>query len=372
MATVVSGGGDGTFVSEIFSVMSKCTTSLNKDPQSGDSNKRCKFNNPSALIISSCLTLAVIAQSLKSSGRNSALFMLTNSPKRQLARLSLLAHHISADDRDKASFQSQSASAMLALASILSLESGAAIESSISEMAMPLIPRTSSLYDNLKNFSGNKNELDRSYPSGKLSYWQGLRDGCVGLLDSRLKWGGPLAVQQLCAIGVPLSLISLLGMDGTDASHGPECSNDKVGLSPSGVIWTISSISQCLSGGASTFRQILIRNENIKLFSDLICDTHLKLINKWIGPGGARTGVRDIINAVIDLLAFPFVALQNVPGLPAATASINSGFLLNMGSPCHKVCMEDKAIIKAIEDDMGKYIKILVEVKFLSILFFFF
>ncbi|KAK4279469.1 hypothetical protein QN277_011248 [Acacia crassicarpa] len=362
VATVVSGGGDGTIVSEIFSVLSICTASLNKDPQSGDSNKRCKFTNPSALIFSSCLILAIIAQCLKSSGRNSALFMLTNSPKKQHARLSLLAHHISSDDREKTSFPTQSASAMLALASILSLELGAAIESSISEIAMPLIPRTSSLCDYLKISSGNKNELDPSSPCGKLTYWQGLRDGCVGLLDSRLKWGGPLAVQQLCAIGVPLLLIGLLGIDGTNASHGPECSNDTVGLSPAGVIWTISSICQCLSGGASTFRQILIRNEHIKLFSDLICDAHLKLINRWIGPGGGRAGVRDLINAVIDLLAFPFVALQNVPSLPAATTSINSGFLLNMGSPCHKVCMEDKAIIKAIEDDMGKYIKILVEV----------
>ncbi|KAI9124606.1 hypothetical protein K1719_004528 [Acacia pycnantha] len=362
VATVVSGGGDGTIVSEIFSVLSICTASLNKDPQSGDSNKRCKFTNPSALIFSSCLILAIIAQCLKSSGRNSALFMLTNSPKKQLARLSLLAHHISSDDREKTYFPPQSASAMLALASILSLESGAAIESSISEIAMPLIPRTSSLYDYLKISSGNKNELDPSCPCGKLTYWQGLRDGCVGLLDSRLKWGGPLAVQQLCAIGVPLLLIGLLGIDGTNDSHGPECSNDTVGLSPAGVIWTISSICQCLSGGVSTFRQILIRNEHIKLFSDLICDAHLKLINRWIGPGGGRAGVRDLINAVIDLLAFPFVAVQNVPSLPAATTSINSGFLLNMGSPCHKVCMEDKAIIKAIEDDMGKYIKILVEV----------
>lgn len=363
VVTVVSGAGDGTIVSEIFSVLSLCTASLNKDPQSGDSNNlRCKFTNPSALTISSCLILAIIAQCLKSSGRNSALFMLTNSPKKQLARLSLLARHISSDDREKTSYQPQSASAMLALASILSLESGAAIESSISEIAMPLIPRTSSLYDYLKISSGNENELDPSYPSGKLSFWQGLRDGCVGLLDSRLKWGGPLAVQQLCAIGVPFSLIRLLGIDGTNAPHGHERPNDTVGLSPTGVIWTISSICQCLSGGASTFRQILIRNEHIKLFCDLICDAHLKLINRWIGPGGGRAGARDLINSVIDLLAFPFVALQNVSGLPAATTSINNGFLLNMGSPCHKVYMEDKAIIKAIEEDMGKYIKILLEV----------
>ncbi|KAF7825088.1 serine/threonine-protein kinase TIO isoform X1 [Senna tora] len=363
VTTVVSGGGDGTIVSEIFSVLSLCTSSLNKDMQSGETNNlKCKLANPSALVLFSCLILAIIAQCLKSSGRNSALFMLTNSPKKQLTRLSVLAHHISSDDRKKTSFQPQSASAMLALASILSLESGASVESSISEIAMPLIPRTSAIYDYLKFSSGNENELDPSVHSGKLSYWQGQRDGCIGLLDFRLKWGGPLAVQQLCSSGIPLLLIGLLGFDGTNASHGLECTNDTMGLSPIGVIWTISSICQCLSGGASTFHQILIRNEHIKLISDLICDTHLKLVNRWTGPGGGRAGIRDLINAVVDLLAFPFVALQNVPGLPSATASVNSGFLLNMGSPCHKICIEDKDMIKAIENDIGKYIKILLEV----------
>lgn len=66
---------------------------------------------------------------------------------------------------------------------------------------------------------------------------------------------------------------------------------------------------------------------------------------------------------MIDLLAFPFVAVQNSPGLPSATASVNSGFLLNMGSPGGKVCMEDKDMVKAIEINMAKYIQILLEVR---------
>ena len=65
---------------------------------------------------------------------------------------------------------------------------------------------------------------------------------------------------------------------------------------------------------------------------------------------------------MIDLLAFPFVAVQSSPGLPSATASVNSGFLLNMGSPGGKVCMEDKDMVKAIETNMAKYIQILLEV----------
>ncbi|KAF1899134.1 hypothetical protein Lal_00019256 [Lupinus albus] len=359
--TVVSGGGDGTIVSEIFSVLSLCSSNLNKDAQSVEpSNVKCKLMDPSSLVRHSCLILAIIAQCLKSTGRNSAIFMLTTSPKKQLARLSLLAHNISSDDKTKASFHSQSASAMLALASILSLESGASVESTISEIAMPLISRTSTLCDHLKFSLDNENESDPS--NGKLSYWQGVRDGCVGLLDCRLMWGGPLAVQQLCASGIPILLIGLLGNDVLHGSLGNESLNDRVGLSPVGIVWTISSISHCLSGSALTFRQILIRNEHIKLISNLICDVHLELVHRWIGPGGGRAGIRDLINAVVDLLAFPFVALQNAPGLLSATASVSSGFLLNIGSTGQRVCMEDKDIVRAIEEDMGKYIKILVEV----------
>ena len=363
MTTVVSGGGDGTIVSEIFSVLSICSSSLNKDAHNVEpSNTKCKLANPSALIRHSCLILTIIAQHLKSTGRNSAIFMLTNSPKKQLARLSVLAHHVSYDDKTKASFQLQSASA-LALSSVLSLEHGTLVESPISEIAMPLIPRTSTLSDHLKFSSGKENELDPGKFNGKLPYWLGIRDGCVGLLDSKLKWGGPLAVQQLCASGIPLLLIGLLSNGFSNASQENECLNDRIGLSPIGVVWTISSLCHCLSGGAMIFRQILIRNEHVKLISNLICDAHLKLIKSWTGPGGGRTGVRDLINAVIDLLAFPFVALQNAPGLPSANASVSSGFLLNVGSPGQRVCMEDKDTVKAIEEDMGKYIKILVEVK---------
>ncbi|WJX17387.1 non-specific serine/threonine protein kinase [Trifolium repens] len=369
VTTVVSGGGDGTIVSEIFSVLSICSSSLNKDEHSLEpSNTKCKLANPSALIRHSCLILTIIAQYLKSTGRNSAIFMLTNSPKKQLARLSVLAHHVSYDDKTKASFQLQSSSAMLALASILSLESGTLVESSISEIAMPLIPRASTLSDHLKFLSGNENEPGPGNFTGKLPYWLGVRDGCVGLVDSKLKWGGPLAIQQLCASGIPLLLIGLLSNAFLNPSQENECLNDRVGFSPIGVVWTVSSLCHCLSGGALIFRQILIRNEHVKLVSNLICDVHLKLIKCWTGPGGGRFGVRDLINAVIDLLAFPFVALQNAPGLPSATASVSSGFLLNVGSPGQRVYMEDKDTVKAIEEDMSKYIKILAEVGVPSII----
>ncbi|KAL2326660.1 hypothetical protein Fmac_025718 [Flemingia macrophylla] len=363
VTTVVSGGGDGTIVSEIFTVLSLCSSSVNKETQSVEPNiVKCKFTNPCALIRHSCLVLAIIAQSLKSTGRKSAIFMVTTSANKQRARLKMLSDHISSDDKIKSSIQPQSASAMLALASILSLESGALVESPISEIAVPLIPRTSTLSDHLKFSSGNVNELDPCNISGKLSYWQGVRDGCVGLLDCRLKWGGPLAVQQMCASGIPLLLMGLLSNNVLNASQENDHLNDKVGLSPIGVVWAISSLRNCLSGGALTCLQVLIRSEHIKVISNLICDFHIKLVKRWIGPGGGKAGVRVLINEVIDLLAFPFVALQNAPGLPSATASVSSGFILNIGSPGQRVCIEDKDIVKTIEGNMGKYIKILVEV----------
>lgn len=177
-----------------------------------------------------------------------------------------------------------------------------------------------------------------------------------------------MAVQQLCASGTPQLLIDLLANNISIAScQRSECSQDQIGLSPAGVVWTISSIRQCLSGGVSTFRQILLRAEHIKCISDLISEVHLKLVRCWNGPGGGKNGVRDTINTTIDLLAFPFVAAPNAPGLPSATASVNSGFLLNMGSPGGQICTVDEDMMKAIQTNMKKYIQILLEVNFSSL-----
>lgn len=173
-----------------------------------------------------------------------------------------------------------------------------------------------------------------------------------------------MAVQQLIASGIPLLLINFLTSNHSIASRqGVDSPNDGVGLSPIGVVWAVSSICYCLSGGVLTFRQTLLSNEHMKLICSLISDVHLKLVRSWVGPGGGKDGVRDTINTVIDFLAFPFVAVQNAPGLPAATASVSSGFILNMGSPAERVCKEDKEMVKAIVEDMGKYIKILLEVR---------
>ncbi|CAI9787157.1 unnamed protein product [Fraxinus pennsylvanica] len=363
VTTIVSGGGDGTIISEIFSILSFCAAS-NKETNGGEAdNPKFEVTYARDLVLHSCLVLATVAQFLKLSGRNSSLFMLTSS-KKQSARLSVLAFHFSSDERMQSSLQPPRAAAMLALASILSLESGTTIENAITETALPLIPRTATLCDHLRGPVVDETGVNLNTQNGLLSYWHGLRDGCVGLLDSRLKWGGPMAVQQLCASGTPQLLIDLLANNISIASNQrSECSQDQIGLSPAGVVWTISSIRQCLSGGVSTFRQILLRAEHIKCISDLISDVHLKLVRCWNGPGGGKNGLRDTINTTIDLLAFPFVAAPNAPGLPSATASVNSGFLLNMGSPGGQVCTVDEDMMKAIQTNMKKYIQILLEVE---------
>ncbi|XP_010536320.1 PREDICTED: serine/threonine-protein kinase TIO isoform X2 [Tarenaya hassleriana] len=360
VTTVVSGGEDGTVISEIFSILSYVAPS-NKDAQTADTNNlKCRLNN---LVVHSCLLLATVAQCLKLTGRNSALIMLTTSPKKHLHRLSAITNHISSDDKIEASLQNQSASAMLALASILSLERGSSVESSVSEIAVPLIPRAATLCSHLRLVPSKEGEVISKCSECHLTKWHGLRDGCIGLLESRLKWGGPLAVQQLIASGTPLLLINLLVGNHSNASpDGVKRTPNQIGLSPIGVLWTVSSICHCISGGTLTFRQVLVKSENLKLLSGLISDIHLKLVKNWGGPGGGKDGVRETINVIIDLLAFPFIALQSAPGSLSATASVNSGFILNIGSPGARVCMEDRDLVKAIEEDMDRYIKALVEV----------
>ncbi|CAN1841816.1 Serine/threonine-protein kinase TIO, partial [Linum perenne] len=323
--TIVSGGGDGSIVSEIFSVLSLCASLLSKDSQVGETAK-AKLANPSVLAMNSCLLLAIVAQCLKSSGRNSALFMLTTSMKKQQSRLSVLTYNFSSDDGIKASVHPYPASAMLALACILSLECGAPVESSISEVAVPLIPRTGSLCEQLKVLDGNDKRPHNA--NGALSCWHGLRDGCVGLLEARLRWGGPLAVQQLCASGIPLLLIELLNNNHLGSAQETTSSKDQMGLSPAGVVWTVSSIGHCLSGGALIYRQILLRSEHIKLVCDLISEVHLKLVKGWGGPGGGKDGVRDLINSV----GVPSIILQCLEHVETKDLGRPVAFLAKMTS----------------------------------------
>lgn len=362
VTTNISGGGDGTIVSDLFSILSLCASSANKEQSSGDaSNQKCKLSNPHTLAVHSCLTLATVAQRLKLAGRTSALSMLTNTQKKQRSRLSVLAHLSSSEDRVGVPFPSLSASAMLALASLIALESGGPMNSPLSETALSLIPPTTTLRAHLRHSSSDENEATATH-SGMLSNWHGLQDGCVGLLETRLKLGGPLAIEQACSNGIPQLLIYMLA-DGLQRVplQGADCTKEQVALSPLGVVWTVSSICHCLSGGS--FREILFRREHAKIISDLISEAHLKILKCWSGPGGGSDGIRELINAVIDLFAFPFVAVQSVAGLPSTTASICSGSLLNIGSPAGRVGMENKDIVKALEANVPQYVEILLEVR---------
>ncbi|ONM34597.1 Serine/threonine-protein kinase TIO [Zea mays] len=356
---VVEYGGDGTIVSDMFSLLSLCGSYLNKESRQ-NSNQKCKLSNPHALVVHCCLALATIAACLKSEGGSSASLVLTSSQKKQRSRLSVLAHLSSVDDTVKSCLQPHCASAMLALSSLVSLENGGQTRSSLCETALALFPRMATLHTLLKLWLSDGSEALCRYNAGLLNLF-GLRDGSIGLLETRLKWGGPLAIEQACSVGIPQLLIRLL-TDGfiKEVSDGKDGSTSRSGLSPLGVVWTLSALSQCLPGGV--FREILYRREQLKLLTDLLSDTHLKALAAWTGLGGGKRGVRELINSVVDILAFPFVAVQSSPNMPSASASINSGFLLNVASPGGRIGTENKEMLKTIEQNMPQYIQVLLEV----------
>ncbi|EEE53136.1 hypothetical protein OsJ_35944 [Oryza sativa Japonica Group] len=355
----VEHGGDGTIVSDMFSLLSLCGSYLNKESKQ-NSNQKCRLSNPHALVVHCCLALATIAACLKSEGNSSASIILTSSQKKQRSRLSVLAHLSSVDDTVKSCLQPHCASAMLALSSLISLENGGQSRSSLCETALALFPRMATIHTLLKLWLSDGSEALCRYNAGLLNLF-GLRDGCVGLLETRLKWGGPLAIEQACSVGIPQLLIRLL-TDGfsKEPSDEKEGSIHRSGLSPLGVVWTLSALSQCLPGGV--FREILYRREHVKLLTDLLSDTHLKALAAWTGLGGGKKGVRELINSVVDILAFPFVAVQSSPNMPSTSASINSGFLLSIASPGGRIGTENKEMLKTIEKNMAQYIQVLLEV----------
>ncbi|XP_062188351.1 serine/threonine-protein kinase TIO [Phragmites australis] len=352
-------GGDGTIVSDMFSLLSLCGSYLNKESKQ-NSNQKCKLSNPHALVVHCCLALATIAACLKSQGESSASIILTSSQKKQRSRLSVLAHLSSVDDTVKSCLQPHCASAMLALSSLVSLENGGQTRSSLCETALALFPRMATLHTLLKLWLSDGSEALCRYNAGLLNLF-GLRDGSIGLLETRLKWGGPLAIEQACSVGIPQLLIRLL-TDGfsKEASDGRDGSTNRSGLSPLGVVWTLSALSQCLPGGV--FREFLYRRDQLKLLTDLLSDIHLKALAAWTGLGGGKRGVRELINSVVDILAFPFVAVQSSPNMPSTSASINSGFLLNVASPGGRIGAENKEMLKTIEHNMPQYIQVLLEV----------
>ncbi|KAI0488812.1 hypothetical protein KFK09_028651 [Dendrobium nobile] len=354
----VDAGGDGTIISDIFSLLSLCAPYINNESRE-EHNKKCRLSNPHGIVLHCCIALSSIAYCLKSDGKFSASYMLTSSQKKQRIRLSVLAHLCSSDDRALDSIQLHCASAMLALSAITCLECVCPSKSSISEVALTLLPPMATLRTHLKLWLADEMGIQFN-DMWSLILCHGLKDGCLGLLDARLKWGGPLAMEQACSNDIPQLLISLL-------AHGPKkdlsdinnAAKIHAGLSPMGVVWALSSLCHCLPGGV--FRETLFRRDHVKLIVDLISDAHIKLLRCWRGFGGGNNGVRDLLNSVVDLFAFPFIVVQSSPSMPPTSASINSGYLLNIDSPGRRMGVESREMVKSIEANMSHYIQILLE-----------
>ncbi|KAF3341059.1 Serine/threonine-protein kinase TIO [Carex littledalei] len=346
-------GGDGTIISGLFSVLASCASYIKKESKDGGpTSPQCKLSNPRSLAVHCCTALATISSCLHSTSekKHSAAVILTSSQKKQRSRLSVLVHLSSCDDTVTGSLQPHCAAAMLALSSILSLENELNTKSSICEAALALFPPMGTLRTLLNLWLSDESESLGTYNGGLLN-WFCLRDGCIGLVETRLKWGGPLAIEQACSNGIYKLLLSLLG----DATK-----ENRSGLSPVGVVDTLASLCQCLSGGV--FREVLFKRENLKMIVELVCEEHLNALNAWVGLGGGKSGVRDLINSVVDLLAFPFVAVQSSPSVPLASASINSGSLLNAQSPGGRIGDENRQMLKAINAGLPDYIQHLLKV----------
>nr|CAB3455363.1 unnamed protein product [Digitaria exilis] len=133
---------------------------------------------------------------------------------------------------------------MLALSALVSLANGGETRSSLCETALALFPRMATLHTLLKLWLSDGSDALCRYNFGLLNLF-GLRDGSIGLLETRLKWSGPL--------------------------------------------------------------------------------------------------------------------VQSSPNLPSASASINSGFLLNIVSPGGRIGIENKEMLKTIEQNMPRYIQVLLE-----------
>uniref|UniRef100_A0A803L3C5 non-specific serine/threonine protein kinase n=1 Tax=Chenopodium quinoa TaxID=63459 RepID=A0A803L3C5_CHEQI len=295
---VINGGGGDTIVSDTFFVISLCGSYLNEDSSTAEANDlKCKYTNLNGLALHSCLLLATIAQSFNSAGRNSTGLILTTSSKNKQSRLWSLARLFSSSGVI-ASFEPHRASAMLAFASLLSMESGTSVEPSVSDIAIPYIPCISALCDYLK--MNHKDDLEINHTATNYMLTLAWVEGWMcWLAQNKIEMGR----------------------------------TDLMGLSPVGVVWAVSCLSHCLTCSAAIFRQMMLVNAHVKGISALVSSAHLKLIRSWSGPGGGKNGVRDIINVTIEFLAFPFVAIENAFGFPSATASMNGGCLLNVSSP---------------------------------------
>ncbi|KAH7292834.1 hypothetical protein KP509_28G000900 [Ceratopteris richardii] len=363
-----NGGVDGTVVSAIFRLVLLCANAAaakDAGAQTLDSenttSKASSFENLATL---SCLLISTIAQGLKLLARQGASCMLTNSQSKQHDRLVALAQLGSSERITSETSMLLTAAATLALASILLLErcpTSSVASCTIVQSPINFIPHISVLYDQICPFRSDDHESKQVMRSeeGMLMSWHGQRDGYIGALELWLIWGGVSSIQQACSLGVPDSLLSLLGGK-RDSASKHELQLSSIGVSPVGVLWSLSVIHLCLAGGA--FQEVLFKKESLSVLLSLIDEPHLACLQRWDGFGGGLLGVRDIVNLIVDILEFPFNATQNSSSSPLASASLLHSSAPGTNSIVQRKGLENGDMVKVIASELPRYLQTLQEV----------
>lgn len=264
------------------------------------------------------------------------------------------------------------AAAMLALSSILALEQGLELRSGVpawtaeTALSLPSFPSLSALRNLIKPSPQNTlpTSLDANgRNSGMLTSWHGIRDGCVGLLEARLRWGGVSIAEQCCSMGFPVILVTLLAggsKQGDDCDEASGLGDDLIGLSPIGVTWALSALAHTLKGGG--YRDILFRREPVLTLLDLMDRVHLSHLQLWEGDSGGRDGLRALVHEIVGVLEFPFAQAQGFPG-PVSGSALSNNAAINSPSPGGRV-MPDSGmeLAKAMAANMPQYWQLLQEV----------
>jgi fused-like protein len=261
------------------------------------------------------------------------------------------------------------AAAMLALSSILALEQGLELKSGApawtaeTALSLPSFPSLSALRNLIKLSPQNALPTPQDANgrnSGMLTSWHGIRDGCVGLLEERLRWGGVSVAEQCCSMGFPVILVTLLAggsKQGDDCDEPSGLGDDLIGLSPVGVTWAISALAHTLKGGG--YRDILFRREPVLTLLNLMDRVHLSHLQLWEGNCGGRDGLRALVHEIVGVLEFPFAQAQIAPG--SVPGSNNAA--LNSPSPGGRATPDSgMELAKAMTANMPQYWQLLQEV----------
>lgn len=271
------------------------------------------------------------------------------------------------------SFPARSAAAMLALSSVLALEQGLELKSGApawtaeTALSLPTFPSLSVLRNLIKLSSQNAPPTPsdaQGRNSGMLTSWHGIRDGCVGLLEARLRWGGASVAEECCTMGFPVILITLLAGGSKHGNENDEPSglgDDLIGLSPVGVTWAVSSIAHTLKGGG--YRDILFRRSPVLTLLDLMDRVHLSHLQLWEGNCGGRDGLRALVHEIVGVLEFPFAQAQNMPISGSAPNN-------NTPSPGGRTTPDSGVdLARAMTANMPQYWQLLQEVMFQPLLY---